>query len=360
MSETGRDDKIMSESTYDEAVEALRTVYSGRDANPDLADITSHRDEVIERYQSIFSLDHLPSLTEAEVQSFLRFENNHHWSSIHRSGARICEDMDNLREALSVLLDRSRPLAQRYNEAVGKIKGLGKATTTPILLVAYPDEYGVWNSISEEGIKRVNLWPDFERGSTAGDKYAQINEILNQLADDLDVDLWTLDALWWGLEPEEEGLTKDAAGQTFMDEDQRFALERHLHDFLRDNWDRTTLGREWELYSEPGDEDAGYEYPTGIGRIDLLAQHRQKREWLVVELKREQGSDETVGQVLRYIGWVRRELADPDEVVRGLVIARQPSKSLLYALDALTGMDIVDVKRYEVEFNLFPTSLELD
>ncbi len=95
-----------------------------------------------------------------------------------------------------------------------------------------------------------------------------------------------------------------------------FSLERHLHEFLRDNWSHTSLGREWQLYDEEGKEaEAGYQYPCGVGYIDLLAEHKDKPEWLVVELKRGQTSDSTVGQVLRYMGWVETYLAEPGETV---------------------------------------------
>ena len=43
---------------------------------------------------------------------------------------------------------------------------------------------------------------------------------------------------------------------------QRFALERHLHEFLADNWAKTVLGQEWMIHSEPGEPEKGYKYPT--------------------------------------------------------------------------------------------------
>src|SRR5690606_17736731 len=83
-----------------------------------------------------------------------------------------------------------------------------------------------------------------------------------------------------------------------------FSLERQLEEFLLENWDRTILGEEWEIYRTPDDPEAGRQYPTDVGRIDILAVHRKEPRFLVVELKRRQGTDETVGQALRYLGWV--------------------------------------------------------
>ncbi len=67
----------------------------------------------------------------------------------------------------------------------------------------------------------------------------------------------------------------------------------------------------------------------------------------MVELKRNHSSDKTVGQVLRYMGWVREHLAGPDEAVEGLIVAHQADASVRYALSSVHG---VRVKLYEVDF----------
>ncbi|RMH79110.1 MAG: DUF1016 family protein [Calditrichaeota bacterium] len=139
--------------------------------------------------------------------------------------------------------------------------------------------------------------------------------------------------------------------------EQSFGLERHLHEFLRDNWELTELGQEWEIYSEPGDDIAGYEYPTDVGRIDILARHKHRPEWLVIELKRNQSTDQTVGQVLRYMGWVSRNLAEKGESVRGMIISRTVDKALLYAVEVV-GNDRISVMQYEVQFRLKETNLD--
>ena len=312
------------------------------------------KQEVLARFQPLFAAAHLPDLTEAEFRDFLIFRNNRHWSGLQRLGPRMCHDMESLRAALAVLLDESRPIEKRYDYAIGSVNGLGRAVATAILQVVYPDTYGVWNTTSEGGLKILDLWPRFDRGEPEGSRYAKVNELLLSLAEPLGVDLWTLDAVWYYLlaevgmpEPIEENgdgpLATPAAGE------QGFRLERHLHDFLRDNWDHTELGRRWALYREPGNEDAGYEYFTTVGRIDLLARHRTQPRWLIVELKREQTSDQTVGQVMRYMGWVARHLAEAGEEVRGLIIAHSADPTLAYAVTVAAN---VDVMLYQVHFHL--------
>ena len=107
------------------------------------------------------------------------------------------------------------------------------------------------------------------------------------------------------------------------------------------------------IYGEPADEMKGYEYPTGVGRIDILAQRREGSGWLVVELKRDRAADQALGQVLRYIGWVQHHLAAPGGEVRGLIIAPDVDEKLVYALHGL-GEQKIGLMRYRVEFRLEP------
>jgi RecB family endonuclease NucS len=120
---------------------------------------------------------------------------------------------------------------------------------------------------------------------------------------------------------------------------------------LRENWHLTELGRDWSLVEDDeGNVDgAGSERITPIGRIDLLAKHRTEPRWLVVELKRWQADDQTVAQLLRYMGWVKTDLATVDEQVEGLIIASEETNRLQYALKPVPSASFM---RYEVDFRL--------
>jgi hypothetical protein len=111
----------------------------------------------------------------------------------------------------------------------------------------------------------------------------------------------------------------------------------------------TDPDRRWEIYSEDDNDVTGYEYPCEIGRIDILAYHRDRKHWLVIELKRNQTSDETVGQILRYIAWVRRHLAGEGEHVEGVIIAQASDDRLHYALSETTNIRFLE---YRVDFTL--------
>jgi len=221
---------------------------------------------------------------------------------------------------------------------------------TSILIVAYPDRYGVWNNTSEAALRQVGLWPVFERGEGIGRRYEKINGLLVRLSSDLEIDLWTLDALWWFLlEPERLPQPISEAVDEPDYGSESFALECQLEEFLLENWERTPLAKEWLIFKTPDDPEAGNQYPTDIGRIDILAMHKEQPRFLVVELKRNQSTDQTVGQALRYIGWVKRHLAQDGQSVEALIIAKRADESAQYALSTLSN---VSMMTYEVEFRL--------
>jgi Endonuclease NucS C-terminal domain len=340
----------------------------GDTGHEEMQRIVAARDEVIPKYRRIFSNEHLPSLTEEEFRGFLNFGNNHHWRSLDRLGSSICQDMLKLRGELQLLLDEKQPIRERLNHLVPPqkrpiIPRLSRAVLTPILLISFPEKYGVWNKVSEDGMKSLDIWPDLQRGAPFADRYERMNSVLKDLAQEIGVDLWTLDALWWrveealerskspsvGARAEDEERTEIGSGLGSLPEDrQRFGLERHLHEFLHENWQQMSLGTEWKLYEEDG-EEVGFEYRCDVGRIDLLAKHKTESRWLVIELKRGQSSDQTVGQLTRYMGWVKRRLAEPGDSVEGLIISHESDQGIRFALSAVPDSKL---KLYDVKFEL--------
>ena len=251
-----------------------------------------------------------------------------------------------------MLLDEEQPIRERLPKALDRVTGLGKGIATAILTVAYPAQYGVWNNTSEAALRQLGLWPDFERGAAIGGQYAKLNDLLARLAADLGMDFWTLDAFWVTvLEPQPEKSPPPVleTSSPVTQSGGRFALERQLEEFLLENWERTPLAQEWVVFSTPDDPEAGNQYPTDVGRIDILAVHKTQPRFLVIELKRNQSTDQTIGQTLRYVGWVKKHLAQNGQSVEALIMAHQIEKEALYAISTLPN---VKMMTYEVEFRL--------
>jgi len=129
-----------------------------------------------------------------------------------------------------------------------------------------------------------------------------------------------------------------------------FVLEKYLEDFIVSNFDAIFKGT-LRVYQDADGNDA-QQYTTEIGPIDILAVEPKSDSFVVLELKKGRPSDQVVGQILRYMGWVRKNLCKGDQGVRGLVICRDPDPKLSYALEMTTN---IDVRYYSVSFKLRET-----
>lgn len=127
-----------------------------------------------------------------------------------------------------------------------------------------------------------------------------------------------------------------------------FAIEKHLEEFLVHNWASTELGQTYDLFTDDG-EIAGQQYRTDTGSIDLLAISKDKKELLVVELKKGRASDVAVGQIQRYMGYILSELAELGQSVRGIIIALEDDLKIQRALQVTNNIDFY---RYQVSFKL--------
>ena len=127
-----------------------------------------------------------------------------------------------------------------------------------------------------------------------------------------------------------------------------FVLEKHLEDFLIANWENTDLGKHFDIYEVEG-EMIGQQFPTDTGPIDILAISKDKKELLVVELKKGRTSDAVVGQIQRYMGYVQSELAEEDQTVKGVIIALKKDLRLERALSITQNIEFY---KYEVKFRL--------
>jgi len=295
---------MADEDSYIKFVGELRATLSALKPGDEAYGIIAGRDQVLARYQPVFSSENIGKLVKEEYTSFLYFENNGHWGGLYRKGLQAADNIEALRSALRLLLDESKPIQDRLGTAIDMVDGLGKGTATAILTVAYPATYGVWNNASEAALREAGLWPDFAKGEGIGMRYVRINDLLARMRTDLATDFWTLDALWWPASDAGAPPVPDSPTEKISSGTGGFALERQLEEFLLENWEQTPLAEEWAIYSTNDEPEAGNQFPTSVGRIDILAVHKTQPRLLVIELKRNQGNDQTVGQVLRYMGWL--------------------------------------------------------
>ena len=98
----------------------------------------------------------------------------------------------------------------------------------------------------------------------------------------------------------------------------------------------------------------GVEYNTNqVGVIDILCKDNNG-DFVVIELKKERSSDAVVGQIQRYMGWVKENLAQ-DKDVRGIIIwhrQKENSGDLTKLLSALKVNPKISLKFYELELKI--------
>jgi restriction system protein len=132
-----------------------------------------------------------------------------------------------------------------------------------------------------------------------------------------------------------------------VEDQSAFVLEKYLEDFILNNFE-TIFKRELTIYKDT-EGNEGQQYATDVGPIDILAVKNKSRSFVVMELKKGRPSDQVVGQILRYMGWVKENLCTDGQSVKGLVICREPDPKLTYAMKMINN---VDVRYYEVSFKL--------
>lgn len=121
-----------------------------------------------------------------------------------------------------------------------------------------------------------------------------------------------------------------------------FAYEHDLRDYLARNLH--IIEPSLKLYSDEG--ITGVEFPAGGRYIDILAVDKSGG-YVVIELKVSKGYDRVVGQLLRYVSWIKQYHAEQDQSVRGIIIAKNISDDLRLACS-----EIPSVSLYEYELSV--------
>ena len=112
---------------------------------------------------------------------------------------------------------------------------------------------------------------------------------------------------------------------------EKLLAERNLEDFVVQQLEAI----------EPGLRFVDRQLSTLAGRLDLLCMDASG-SYVVVELKRTQGTDQVVGQILRYMGWVREFYNT--EKVRGIIIVGKKDPTLKYAVMAAPNVQAKEFK----------------
>lgn len=253
---------------------------------------------------------------------------------------------------LTAMVDR---LEQENKENRNGLTGKNANALNALLFLNRPEQYLSSVSLSHRfQIIEAFGFGNRETYSSYGEKVIQSNrDIIDGLRTKIGIDAATRTiseflyfspvSYFWKREFDEEGAEEEGATPS----EAEFVIEKHLEDFLVGNWESTELGKLYDLIEENG-EVASQQYRTDIGRIDLLVRDKKDGSYVVVELKKGQTSDDTVGQLTRYMGWVKEHKASGGKV-RGIIIAATDDRRLQYALAVVPETELFF---YKVNFAL--------
>ena len=128
-----------------------------------------------------------------------------------------------------------------------------------------------------------------------------------------------------------------------------FSFEKHLEEYIFRNWATTEFGQDYDIF------EGGRQYQTDTGPLDILAISKDKKELLVIELKRGMSSDIAIGQTLRYMGYVKKHLATKSEEVRGCIVGTDADQGLRNALLVNNNIDFYE---YKINFEMNKRSFD--
>lgn len=263
--------------------------------------------------------------------------------------------LDNMNIGLRTLLFGEEPLPTRL-AVLKTIAGLGHQGATQLLTlkdpvsnpVATAPAFKVLHLTREQRALALQEACDHHGLTPGGGGFPKllrkilimrkVREALN-LKDYLDVNM----VLWFASQTEKmEDIGEDPEGEA-ADEDvliTSVGLEKDLQAYVAAN----------PHALEPGltlfDEDHPTEYPTEVGRIDILLKDKAGTP-VVVETKRRMGSDRVIGQTMRYMGWLRKE---GHKQVRGVIVLHDEDERLTTAM--LAAPPSISLKYYAVRFDM--------
>jgi endonuclease len=135
--------------------------------------------------------------------------------------------------------------------------------------------------------------------------------------------------------------------------DMLFPVEAQLRDFIVQNITSINVnGKRLYLFIDDNGRD-GVEYPTEVGPIDILCIDSEGN-FVVFELKLGNSPDRAMGQIARYMGWVKKNIAKGKDI-SGVIVAKKVDQKLKYAASVVPGISLFE---YQVKFSVSQAEID--
>ncbi|MBU2576217.1 MAG: DUF91 domain-containing protein [Nanoarchaeota archaeon] len=245
------------------------------------------------------------------------------------------------------------------NENKNRLTGRS-ANTINTLLFAFNPKYYISAISLNDREKIINYFnfdgPNLERDSP-GTKVVKSNECIIEGFRSLEITsdprtisdfLYSIKELWKGTLNEilEERAYEQDLPEEKIEEDIKVLEEEIYQKLIHRNFGRLFPGLE---YSDPDHQNKHNGHLTTYGRdeADFVAKD-EKGDFVVIELK-VSTSDKALGQIQRYMGWVKRHLCKNGEEVKGIIVGENDDPRLEYAL--LVAKDI-EFKKIKLDIHI--------
>ena len=248
----------------------------------------------------------------------------------------------NFNSRLRKLYFSSEPLAKRVNQFIELI-GVAKLTVSQFLcafsLTKYPEVgWATLDVLDLDSVQLDNAYrqalrehnissPQDYRGDTI--EYLRDMIIFREIKNLLSIEDYNLinDLLWLAYKETEIEVKPSTTS---------VGLEADLRDRLAEN--PSLIEKGLSLISKE------YSIPRA-GRADLVCKDKMGN-YVVIETKKVGESDQVVGQILRYIGGLKKE----GKRTRGIIVVNKPDDRLALAVYAVE--DLIKLKYYKVSFDI--------
>lgn len=282
------------------------------------------------------------------------------------------QDFDEIKDFIAFIVGQVNKVENFYNkdgslsgiaiqmvERSKRIKGLktGRTTLGKILSIYFPEIF--INIFTDQGYYLEILYSDYQAFAKGLELFfinnwllLKVKEKIKEILPDVQSQCMTNDRfsqLMYHAYPK-EGIRQN--GQVVIEgvsgEPPLEVLEvQHYQTLIHKNFKR--LFPHLRYYDEENQNTINGHFNTDdVGTLDFLAVNEQN-DYVVIELKRK-ASDQTLGQILRYMGWVKENLCDSDQDVKGIILADSFDVRLNYAMNVISNIELKTIK-LEIEIS---------
>jgi len=258
------------------------------------------------------------------------------------------EDFDKIKKLLIKILSAKNSIEQFYTpdgdltlfsreiiKEAENLKGVARVFIGKILSIYFPEIFV--NIFGHQDLFLEKIYSDYKPETYGVELYLRNNYLLldvkKKYASNLSNDEFAY-LLYSIFE------IKKADNIELQDTEEKSKIEalevQHYQTLIHRNFNKLFKGKLQYYDPERQNEKNGKFDTQEVGEMDFLAIDKDG-DLIVIELKRN-STDVTLGQILRYMGWVNKNLCKENQKVKGIIIAETKDNRLEYALTVIPNV----------------------